>query len=305
MANLATLPIGSLSNVIVVLAHGLGSDDIANNRDFLAESLPNLKDVQRRGLFIERCSAGTNQGEAVKVATDTAQDVGTMLRMLLLPQSSHRNSLGGQSGAAGRRSLQVLPWRPLQSTLNIGDAKFPHWSIVEGKLQLTSPDWVDLQDAEPTFVASDADDETEAYFQNQIIGRFPGKATMNRPGTAPASSWMHWIADGFLRSLWYATARSPGGTFALLAHPVMHVYKQAEGYDAERGLSLLDDLAGRLLALSDHPALGETAVVISGDGDENDWPVFAIWPGLDRNITFERAAADDVAALLFRFAATS
>src|SRR5690606_16906875 len=149
---------------------------------------------------------------------------------------------------------------------------------------------------------------------DNVLPRFPGAPTMLQTGRPPLESWMTWVSDAFLRALWYASSRWPG-VVGVLCHPAPRLlgrHDPAGGF--LDGLSMVDDLIGRLLVLSEHRELDGSAVILcgdgggaepgSGDGRQVTVPVLMAGGGIEASRTRSSLDLADVGRWLRQLAAT-
>ncbi|HEX6989651.1 MAG TPA: hypothetical protein VF282_09320 [Bacillota bacterium] len=227
-------------HIVLVIAHGLQGDLPPLN------DLPNLQTMRRLGISIERCATGGRSS----------------LETLLLNGTG--GGLAGASARGGRGCLQVLPWRPASWVARRTSGA--HCSIVDDRLDDGTGTWQGLMEAKPQVVSGGDGGDVADFLRDNVLPRFPGEPTMRHAGTAPLEAWMTWVSDAFLRALWYASSRWPGGVVAVLCHPAPRLLAR---HDSEGGfldgLAVVDDLIGRLLVLSEHRELDGSAVILCGD----------------------------------------
>lgn len=240
-------------HVVVVVAHGL-RDDLPPLDD-----LPNLKSMRRLGFVVEPCVV---QGRAP-------------LQALLLDGDA--GGLAGAAARGGRRLLLVLPWRP--AAWVAAGVRGPHCAVVEERLSTGTRSWDDLLEAAPQVLggAEPGVEDVAEFLRRNVIPRFPGMSTRLQEDAEPLQAWLTWISDAFLRGLWYASARWPGGVVAVVCHPAPRLLAEQGGPDGYlHGLAVIDDLIGRLLVLSEHRELDGSAVILCGDagisGPDPDQP---------------------------------
>lgn len=284
------------THVWVIIAHGLSAGGSSNNG---FADLPNFRTIQRLGVYVRQCHLRSS-------------DPSDNLRSLLLHPDPDDGlpgpSLSQLAADAGRQVVHVLPWR--QDRWIAEHTEGNHWSIIEASLDHNTIQWEDLLNGRPQFISNGRTTEEDSrYFQQRVIGRFPGPATRAQEVDA-ISAWMEWVSDAFLRSVWYASARSDSGVFGLLTFPapglLSHHYGH-EGYDF--GLELFDELLGRLLLLRGNPEMADSILVVCGDHDptageepphNGNVPLVITGPQYEDGLSFAEAAWEEVALILRR-----
>lgn len=285
------------THVWIIIAHGLAAH--GSSRNGFAD-LPNLRSIQRLGLHISR----------LQLADSDPQH---NLRSLLFGEELGAGSLSQEAASAGRVVVQVLPWR--HDRWIADQTPVPHWSIVEDRLGSTTTGWDDLVEGKQEFVSKGPiAAEVADYFNHRVLGRFPGDAT-RMAGEDALTAWMRWAADAFMRSVWYASARSTTGVFGLLTYPapaLLAGHYGPPGYD--RGLELFDDLLGRLMMLRENPEMSDSVLVVCGAHAHPDSgaapdevsivPLVAVGPQIEEGTKIKEAQWQDAAIFLRRLAGT-
>lgn len=287
---------GPTRHVVLLCMHGVDAADLDLYPEYDGPKVevPNLRAAARLGLRVVRC---TGVPEGVPEAG---------LRRLIGLDGDDGPSLLARAERAGWLVLSWLPTRESAWLAEVASAG-PRWDVVVPDLSAREPfSWPELLSAAPRVrVRGDEDAAGVAsHFEDRILARFPGRATMQRydwEGKSPrvaAQHWCAWVGDSFLRALWFALSRAERGTLCLVSHPGPLSLKASFGDEGYRyAVEEVDALVGRLLLLREHEALRDLLLLAVGDVGCRV-PAVVLGPGIPEAQLVPAAGLDDLRRLV-------